>query len=443
MIFGVWNSRGGFATIMVLGVIIVAAVVLGMLQTTAFSQAAAGRESLGRVRAYWAARAGVEATIARLEFDTQNPDTSDAFKVIDEMVDVASEELLSASYRIVTTEGKKEVPGPADAHAKLNINRLTRDQLLELEPLMTEDIADSILDWIDPDDEPNAQGAEFPYYMSLPYGYMPRNGPMRSIAELELVAGVDPQDVRGEDWNLNGVLDPNENDGDAAWPSDNADGILDRGWSGVLTAASLDGGLSASGEPRLDLTLSSDTDLMERTKVNRDQAKAILDYVDANQEAQMGDFIRRDLGRLGSGQGSAQPAARVENLTNEQLALLIDECSIGEVDTTSTLPGKLNVNTCDAEILEYLPQLNPEVADAIIAERSGRSDGFTSIIDLVEVPGMTRQQLARIYELLCVRSTVYVVTSRGRDERTGLEVEMMATLDRSTLPVVVTEVVVR
>jgi len=56
---------------------------------------------------------------------------------------------------------------------------------------------------------------------------------------------------------------------------------------------------------------------------------------------------------------------------------------------------------------------------------------------------MGRRQLANIYELLCVRSSVYVVTSRGRDARTGLEVEMMATLDRSRLPVVLTEVLVR
>jgi hypothetical protein len=38
---------------------------------------------------------------------------------------------------------------------------------------------------------------------------------------------------------------------------------------------------------------------------------------------------------------------------------------------------------------------------------------------------------------------VYIVTSRGRDELTGLEVEIVATLDRSTLPVVLREVMVR
>jgi hypothetical protein len=38
---------------------------------------------------------------------------------------------------------------------------------------------------------------------------------------------------------------------------------------------------------------------------------------------------------------------------------------------------------------------------------------------------------------------VYVVTSRGRDRRTGLETEIVATLDRSTVPVTIQELLVR
>jgi type II secretory pathway component PulK len=433
--------RRGFATLAVFGVIIVAAVVLSMLQSTAFSQAAAGRESLGRVRAYWAARGGVEATLARLEYDTLNPDANDAFKVMDDMVDVAEGQFEGATYRIATTEGKKEYLGPSDAHAKININRMTRDQLLVLEPFMTEDVADSILDWIDSDDDPNPMGAETPYYLSLPNSYVARNGPMKSIAELELVAGVDPRDVRGEDWNLNGLLDPNEDDGDASWPPDNADGVLDRGWSGILTAESTDGGMGASGQPRLDLKTASESDIADRIKADSTQAKAIAAYLDANASATMADFIRQNLSRLARTQsgGSTTP---VQNLSKEQLALLVDECSIGAGAGTSQ-PGKLNINTCAAETLQYLPEISPELADAIVSERSARADGFASVMDLMDVPGVTRQQMATLYDLLCVRSNVYVVTCRGRDARTGLEVEMQATLDRSKVPVVITEVLVR
>jgi len=436
-------QRRGFATLLVFGVIVVAAVVISLLQSTAFSQAAAGREALARLRAQWAARAGVEAMVARLEFETENPDTSDAFKALEEMSSAAEGVLVGASFRVSTFERDAEVSGPADAHAKLNINRLTRDQLLLLEPLMTEDVADSILDWIDPDEDTRELGAEVGYYQSLPGGYEPRNAPMSSIVELELVAGVDPEDVRGEDWNLNGLLEANEDDGDESWPADNADGVLDAGWSAVLTASSVEGSLAASGEERLDLTLATEAEIMDRTTVTRDQATAIIGYLDGAANASLGDFIRRDLSQLAPSGGQGQPAARVENLTPEQVGLILDECSVGTAAVGALLPGKLNINTCAAETLEFLPEIDAAVADAIVADREGRAEGYTSIVQLQEVAGMGRRQLANIYELLCVRSSVYVVTSRGRDARTGLEVEMMATLDRSRLPVVLTEVLVR
>jgi DNA uptake protein ComE-like DNA-binding protein len=426
---------------MVFGVIIIAAVIISMIQSSAFSQAAAGRESLARVRATWAARAGIEATLARIEYATENPEPGDAFKLMDDMVEVSDGVLMDATYRITTTDGNKEVPGPADAHSKLNINRMTRDQLLEIEPLMTEDIADAILDWIDADEEPNPMGAESPYYMSLPYSYLCRNGPMQSIMELELIAGVDQRDVRGEDWNQNGILDPNENDGEATWPPDNADGILDMGWSGILTAASQDGGLGASGEARLDLKTASESEVAQRTTVTSDQAKVITDYVAGNESATMTDFISRSLRSLATQPG--QPPPRVEALTDEQLGLLLDECEIPTDQAAGPVPGKLNINTCPVEVMRFIPEIGDEMADAIIADRSGRADGYTSIINLLEVPGMNRRTLATLYNLLTVRSNVYVVTSRGRDIRTGLEVEMTVTLDRSAVPVVIKEVRVR
>ena len=38
-------------------------------------------------------------------------------------------------------------------------------------PNMTDEIAWSIVDWIDPDEEPNAGGAESEYYSTLPHPY--------------------------------------------------------------------------------------------------------------------------------------------------------------------------------------------------------------------------------------------------------------------------------
>lgn len=444
-----FQPRRGFAMLLVMGAIVIAIMTLAIIQSTAFGQAAAGREELARVRAYWAARAGVESAVAQLEFDTQNPQFENAFQLAENLAVAAEGELAGASWVVQSTLGRKPVIGPEDAHSKLNINRMTKEQLLLIEPLMTEDVADAILDWIDPDDDVLGLGAEIGYYQSMPYAYMPRNQPFRSIRELELVAGVEPIDVRGEDWNLNGVLDPNEDDGDASWPPDNADGNLDAGWSGILTAASIDGGLAPSGNPKLDLATASEGDLASRLGIENDQARIIAEYIAANPDATMNDFITRSLTQLArtTAQLSGQPAnqaRRAPALSNEQLGAMLEETTISvEAEATGLLPGKLNINTCDSETLQFLPQIDSALADSIVAEREARPKGFTTIAQLLEVPGVTRQQFAAIYELLTVRSNVYVVTSRGRDAGSGIEVEISAVIDRSALPAVIREVVVR
>lgn len=440
------SARGakprGFAMLIVLSIIVIAAFVLVAVQASALGQAAGGRESMARVRAKWAARAGIEATIARLEEATQNPNTGDAYAALDDLAEVATDTLDGASYHIASTLGKDVFDGPSDAHAKLNINVATREQLLTIEPYMAEDVADAILDWIDTDDDVREVGAELGYYQSMPYPYMPRNGPMQSIQELELVAGVDPIDVRGEDWNLNGLLDDNENDGATSWPPDNADGVLDAGWSGVLTASSSAGGFAASGQERVDLTLTDASEVMSRTKVTSSQADIIVRYAQEASNPQMRDFVRQSLQQLAAqvAQGGGNPP-QVEALTTEQLGLLLNECSMGVVDPAT--PGKININTCDSKLFQYLPELDSTVADTLVSERSARSTGFLSLAELLEVDGMSRNTLATIYDLFDVSSNTFEITCRGVDSTTGIEVEMIATVDRSTLPVVIKEIYIR
>ena len=444
------RRRRAFATLLVFGVIVIAAVIIGMIQSSAYGQAGAGREAMSRVRAHWAARAGLEETIARLEAATEDPNQDNAYQALDDMTQAATGRVAGASWRIASTDGTREVLGPADAHAKINVNSPDSSVLLNIEPFMTESAVDSIKDWVDADDDINLQGAELTYYLTLENGYRPRNAPMRSIAELELVADIEQRDVRGEDWNLNGVLDPNEDDGDLSWPPDNADGILDQGWSGILTASSVDGGLAASGQAPLDLSAATEADVAARLAISVDQAKVIVEYVANASAPTMGDFIRRDLNQLrqltARQQGQqVNQRDRVTPLNTDELRLLIDEAGIGPGPDAGAgrLPGKLNINTCAAETVQYLPGMTPELADAIIAERSGKAGGFTSIVDLLEVPGMSRAQLAQLNDLLCVRSNVFSVTCRGRDDTTGVEVEIRADLDRSTLPVSLSGVMVR
>ena len=54
-------------------------------------------------------------------------------------------------------------------------------------------IAASILDWIDPDNNVHAGGAESSYYQSLDPPYFAKNQPLDDLSELLLVRGVTPE----------------------------------------------------------------------------------------------------------------------------------------------------------------------------------------------------------------------------------------------------------
>ncbi len=133
--------------------------------------------------------------------------------------------------------------GMVDESAKWNLNAILNLSLSESElatiflaiPGMDDTIAQSLIDWMDADDEPREFGAEFDYYTSLDPPYEPRNGKLESLDELLKVQGVTPSLLYGEDANRNGILDPNEDDGDLSLPDDNQDGVLDPGWSAYLT----------------------------------------------------------------------------------------------------------------------------------------------------------------------------------------------------------------
>lgn len=451
-------ARRGFATFMVLWAIALLALVLVAIQSSAFRQAAGGREAVARVRAQWAARAGVEATIARLTQDTISPDTSSATAVYSDLAGVARGELggtgpsASASYSIRHFDGTQEVDGPEDAHAKLNVNTLETADLILLDA-MDDTTAQSIHNWIHGVDETAlTTGADEGNYTGLRYPYKPRGAPVRSLKELELVQGVDPTFLRGEDANYNGRLDPGEDDGDAALPPDNADGIMDAGWSRYLTAVSevdKPSSYGPSGTQKLDLRVASTADIAQRLQVDQNQAQAISTYA-AGGSATLADFVRTDLGTLAQTGAAAtllngrQQQTSVTALSRDQLRLLLDECVISsEVAGQGVRSGKFNINTIPREVLERFSRIEPEQAEAILTERDGRSGGFLSMADLLDIPNMTNDTLATLMGYMDVRSNVFVVSSRGKDRTTGIEVEVVVVIDRSSIPVVIRDVSVR
>jgi DNA uptake protein ComE-like DNA-binding protein len=143
--------------------------------------------------------------------------------------------------------------GLIDESSKLNINTATSNVLMNL-PRMTPDLVANILAWRSTNVNSLSGGAESDTYMQLAQPYFCKNAPFETIEELKMVYEMDEETLYGEDANLNGVLDPNENDGDALPPSDNLDGVLDPGLLEYCTVYSREPSTTTNGTTRLNLS---------------------------------------------------------------------------------------------------------------------------------------------------------------------------------------------
>lgn len=454
----------GAVLLIVLWAIAIAAVVTASIQLFSTRQATLGRDAVARTQARWAARGGVEQMIAVMETHTFAPVADDAWAMVRDMESLSSGRLYHASYDIRHHMDGRDWAGPLDEHAKMNINLADGTMFSVLRDISPDQI-DAILDWRDTDTEPRPQGAEESFYANLKFPYKPRNDFFHSVAELELVAGIWPEFVRGSDWNLNSRLDPNENDGDLSWPVDAGDGILDAGWSAWLTARSVGGGVAASGLPRLYLRSASVEDVLARFEdvgITDAQAQALVAFgrersnnlgmllttpltsfgPDGRPMQQQQNRNRRG-GRGGQQQngpsegGGGQNENPLEPLSTDQLRAVFREATMD--DPSKPQFGKININTVSELFLRELFPNEQAAVDDIIYLRSNRSQGIGSMVDLLDIRGLSPQSLSMLTRQFDVTSNVYTISSLGRSDASGVQVEMIVTVDRSTLPARIVE----
>lgn len=327
--------------------------------------------------------------------------------------------------------------GLEDESSRLNLNMLLiadaavpnggRTLLMSL-PGMTEDVADAILDWMDDDDEPREYGVEFSdYYSTLSPPYEPRNGPLQTVEELLLVAGVTPELLFGADFNRNGMIDQHEQSmsmslgaGGAATNlgTSSTTGTVNRGWSAYLTLYSSERNASAEGFPRIYL--------------NNDDLQALQDELSEVFSAEWANFIvayrlygpaEADNGgdetedrmpQTYSGDGQSQSAESLEldltqspkatftqvldligasvSIPNQQggqdggdeqstavsspfqdniismatyMTTLMDNCTVSE---SESIPGRININEAPRELLLGIPGVDAASGEPIMTE---------------------------------------------------------------------------
>ncbi len=354
--------------------------------------------------------------------------------------------LLSARY-----DSDQELTfGLIDEGAKVNVNTASYESLAEL-PEMTDELAQAIVDFRDPDSTPMPYGAEDEYYGTLETPYRAKNASFETLEELLLVKGVTPAVLYGEDSNGNGILDPCENDGDASPPDDDQDGELDRGLAAYVTVHSLEPNVNNQGEPRLNLLTASREEAGELLLQGMgqplvEQVFAALDRMGAEEQGaptspggeggQTGQGSQGGGPQAGSGQSSAktmsdllvQAPALLERENREALAYLLDVATVSEEEV---FPGLLNVSTASTPVLAALPGVTEDVAEAIDAYRRQGGADFSSVAWLLDVEELEAQRFLELLPMVTARSFQYRAHAVGVAGRANVFVRVEAVLDRS------------
>ncbi|MCO8121978.1 general secretion pathway protein GspK [Stieleria sp. TO1_6] len=356
-------------------------------------------------------------------------------------------------------------------------------------PGMTEDVADAILDWLDEDDEPRLYGAELEYYSTLPTPYEPANKQLSSVEELLLVRGVTPTLLFGADSNRNGMLDADEQQRFGA--SVDTPGAL--GWSAYLTVHGNEANRQRDGSFRVNVNaddLETLYDDLAAALEDETFASFICAYRIAGAPSSLAGVVAGGGEQQGGGggqQGGGDADDQVNQTTRDggvwtselisefdlsggggteltQVLDLIDATvTVGEGDNavsyrspfdlltmgaylplvmdrlstsdTATMPGRINLNECPAELLYGIPLLDEEQVAAIIEARvSGEEDENRLYETWPMVEGIvTLDQMRSLLPLLTGGGDVYRAQIVGYFESSGLAHRQEVIVDATTV----------
>lgn len=209
------DSQSGFALLIVLAVIALLGVVIIGLNTRVVSHTIALKKYASSQKAYALATAGVEIAKVALKLDGWENQSDSFFDRWAELPKVIEGDDFEGTIEVtIEDESSKLNPnaflGKAEAGGKTEETRpqgqetmgsLSQGQNARLDELqeilerlfeglgMDAELVQSLMDWLDKDDEPRTNGAESDYYADLRPPYAPTNGPLGTLLELRLIKG--------------------------------------------------------------------------------------------------------------------------------------------------------------------------------------------------------------------------------------------------------------
>ncbi len=274
------------------------------------------------------------------------------------------------------TSSDEPVFGIVDEASKLDLNTATVE-MLEALPRMTPPLAAAIVDWRDTDDDASAGGAESSTYIGLNPGYQCKNAPFETVEELRLVYGMTLEILYGEDSNQNGILDPNENDGELSPPSDSRDGHLDPGLAEYLTVFTREPKVTNLGSNRVDLAAGN---------INGQQVRSTLENSLGSDRA---TAVMSQLGNLTNGFPCVLAFYSRSGMSADEFAQ-VEETLF--VSTANGGGGLVNVNTASEAVLACIPGIGTDNAASLVARRRSNAANSHSLAWVTEVLDAAAQE---------------------------------------------------
>jgi type II secretory pathway component PulK len=391
--------RVGLVLVGVMWVIVLLTVIMTTVAHTSRLDMRISLASAEQMRCKWASRAGVETAIAVLndDFATNYSDSLDDLWAGN-----------PADFNDVPLDGCSFTVEVTDEAGKLDINTATEKQLMQL-PNMTAEIADSILDWRDEDDDIREGGAEAGYYVNLPYGYDIRDGNFKTMRELLLVKGVTPALLYG---------------GSGAEITE-----AGAGWIHHLTCYSYEKNTDAEGGSRININKANETRLSKALDIHRSYAGWIVDNRKDGFKG-IGELITD--GSPSKAKEGSSDSDEPQPLDLETFFKIADKITVTDEEL---IPGKVNVNTAPAAVLLALFEGNEQVAADVMAYRSGLADGMADVGDLGQVESFAKKNIARNFiDRLTTRSSVFTIHSAAEAHATGAVHKVEAVVDRDKSP---------
>lgn len=273
----------------------------------------------------------------------------------------------------------RPVFGLVDEASKINLRAgwLTAERI-EYLPGMTPQIAAAIMDWRDEDTTVSDNGAEDESYSRLAKSYKAKNAAFETVEELRLVFGMTAEILYGEDANLNGVLDANENDAEISPPYDNRDGRLDAGLMEYFTVYSREpvSGTNINNQPSIRAMLESVFGRSRATEIRRQL------------------YPTQPPGRPAQSMRSVLEFYLRGGFTEDEFAQVSDLVTAA---TNSFTEGLVNVNTASEPVLECVPGIGLDYAAQMVTYREANPSKLATVAWVAEAIGDTNALTAGPY----------------------------------------------